>query len=258
MSPNEREKLRQIINKEYRLRPPTIGIIGASGVGKSFTINTMFKTDLPTSDTVACTKEFRRNDLAVNVTGGDLAGEEVRLRVIDAPGLGEDIQVDPKYLELYREQLPRCDVVLWVLTARNRAIALDQMYLEQLSEFSDKMVFGINQVDLVEPLNWNYMLNIPSHEQSKNIAHIEQDRKSSIESVLQRSVEMIPYSAKQKFDLQRLFTALTEACPQDRSWILSAIKNFNHLDFLPDDVRESVIEQLAHEEKYNDEDQTIT
>jgi len=244
-----RLQIQQAISTEIEQRPPTIGLIGVSGVGKSFTINTMFKTDLPTSDVVACTKEFRTNELAVNVTSGELAGQEVQLHVIDAPGLGEDVQLDPKYLAMYRQELPLCDVILWILTARNRAVALDQMYLQQLAEFSDKMVFGINQVDLVEPLNWNHKLNAPSEEQMANIEIIRRDRKEKIESVLGRSIEVFPYSAKQKFDLQQLFTGIIEACPEERAWIFSTIKNFSHLDFLPDDIREVVLEKIAAKQR---------
>jgi hypothetical protein len=54
-SQREEEELARLV-QELRQHPPTIGLVGVSGVGKSSTINRMFKTNLPISHTVACTK----------------------------------------------------------------------------------------------------------------------------------------------------------------------------------------------------------
>src|SRR5205823_8694591 len=75
-------------------RPPTVGVIGLSGVGKSSTLNALFSTGLATSSTVACTTEFRHIDLDLQARDGALASQPVRLRVVDAPGLGEDCARD--------------------------------------------------------------------------------------------------------------------------------------------------------------------
>jgi uncharacterized protein len=239
-----RTQILQVAAFQFALHPPTIGIIGASGVGKSLTLNTIFKTELPIGHAVTYTKEFLTGALNVSIPSGELAGQAVRLRVIGAPALGEDIALDPMYLAMYRKHLPECDVILWVLTARNRAIALDQSYLQSLLEVSDRMIFGINQIDLVEPLNWNHKLNAPSPEQLANIAIIQQDRKAKIEAIVNREMVVIPYSARQKFNLQPLFTGLIEACLPGRAWLFNVIKNFSYLDFLPESAREVVAEKM--------------
>ena len=224
----------------FAARPPTIGLIGVSGTGKSSTINSMFRTDLPTSHVVACTKEFRDSDLRIDVKSGHAAGRDATLRVVDAPGLGEDVALDPAYLRMYAEHLERCDVILWVVAARNRAMALDQMYLDRLRAFAPRMVFGINQVDLVAPLDWETSTNLPSVGQERNIATIVADRRARIESVLDRSVTVVPYSAEHKWQLQELFTSLIDAAPQERSWMFDALKAFRHDDFLPEGVRAEI------------------
>src|SRR5436189_101062 len=55
-------------------REPTICVIGVSGSAKSSTLNTMFHTALPISHTVACTKRFEANELALRMTQGQAQG----------------------------------------------------------------------------------------------------------------------------------------------------------------------------------------
>ncbi|GAA1017537.1 hypothetical protein Aple_031900 [Acrocarpospora pleiomorpha] len=258
------DPLREILamlEREIAERPPTIGVVGVSGVGKSSTINSLFRTSLATSGTVARTKEFEDVDLSVRfnaplaadssekssgpgespVAPQTNAPTRVLLRVVDAPGLGEDLALDDRYLEQYLENLPRCDVVLWVMSARNRAIALDQMYLQKLSRFYDKIVFGINQVDLVEPMDWHTGYNIPSREQEANIKAISQDRLEHLASAIGRKPALLYYSSRYGYRLEHLFKALLDACPENRRWIYAGLKNFSHLDFIPAETQQKLV-----------------
>ena len=51
---------------------------------------------------------------------------------------------------------------------------------------------------------------------------------------------MIPYSAKARYNLQGLFTAIVEACPEDRAWLFSSLKNFTYDDFLTAEARQVI------------------
>lgn len=236
LTKDEVAKLRAAISKEVIENPPTIGLVGVSGVGKSYTINTLFKTNLPTSDTVACTKEFESIDLALKFTSGEMKELPVQLRVIDAPGLGEDVYQDPNYLQMYSEHLPACDVILWILAARNRAMALDQSYLSKLESFHDRMVFAINQVDIVEPMDWNRVINLPSEKQLENIDTIVADRESKLSQIIGVKTKVEPYSAKHGYRLEELFTAIITTTKMKRRWILDNLKNFNFRDFIPKEL----------------------
>ena len=241
LTAEEIEKLRQEILKEVNVKPPTIGVIGVSGVGKSTTLNSLFKTNLATSDTVACTKEFRSEPLKLEFQQGYAKNEKVSLVVIDAPGLGEDIFKDPEYLEMYKENLVECDVILWIMTGRNRAIALDQIYLKQLADFHPKIVFGINQVELIEPLLWNERINLPMEQQLKNIEIIQADRKEKIEKIIKTDIKLCSYSAKKKYNLEELFGLIIDNCPLNRKWVFDGLKNFHYTDFLPEEIRKQFL-----------------
>ena len=127
------------------------------------------------------------------------------------------------------------------MAARNRAIALDQYYLQSLSKFHNKIVFGINQVDLIEPRDWNEKINLPSQEQLRNMESIENDRKKRLEKVLERKVSICSYSANRKFNLEELFGSLIDNIPESRKWIFDGLKNFSYTDFLPEDLRDQFI-----------------
>jgi predicted GTPase len=236
LTQKEKEELARLINAEVRQKPPAIGLVGVSGVGKSSTINAMFKTSLPVSHTVACTKEFWQLKVDLKVTHGPAEGQDVKLIVHDAPGLGEDLAKDEEYLAMYREKLPACDIILWVMSARNRAIALDQGYLAQLEDFHDRIVFGLNQVDLVEPMNWKPGMPIPSREQEAHIADIVADRSERLSRVLGRRPEVIPYSNTRGYNLEALFTEMLRSCAGRRSWIYDLLRNFSYEDSIPTEL----------------------
>lgn len=227
------QKVQNALLDELANKPPTIGVVGVSGVGKSSTINSMFKTHLKISHTIAGTKEFGTTDLSLQFTAGKVKGEAVNLRVIDAPGLGEDRNIDPAYMDMYKNNLPLCDVILWVMSARNRAVALDQMYLEEFHEFGSRIIFGVNQVDLVYPMNWPSTSPIPSSQMEEHINEIVKDRSVKIQSVLKSPVKIIAYSAEKGYNLEQLFELLINSIATERKWLFASLKNFSYRDFMP-------------------------
>jgi uncharacterized protein len=233
VTPREIQDIRDALLVDLGRHPPTIGVVGVSGTGKSSTINAMFKTDLRISHTRACTKQFEATDLKLTMKNGVAKDESISLVVVDAPGLGEDIKRDPGYIGQYHERLPECDVVLWILAARNRAMSLDQQYLLELSKYRERMVFAVNQIDIVHPMDWNTTINMPSPAMERHIEEIVDDRADKLEDILGLRPTVIPFSAKKGFNLEQLFGALITAIPESRRFIYDSLKDFSYEDFVP-------------------------
>ncbi|NWN23201.1 hypothetical protein GY661_25470, partial [Escherichia coli] len=66
--------LMQKIEEEYHRNPPSIAVIGLSGVGKSTTINAMFNTNLTVSATTRGTTKFESIRARLDIQRSDAKG----------------------------------------------------------------------------------------------------------------------------------------------------------------------------------------
>lgn len=140
---------------------PVIGIMGKTGAGKSSLCNALFSGELsPVSNVSACTREPLRFRLQLGKRS---------MTIVDLPGVGESGVRDNEYAALYRQQLPRLDLVLWLIKADDRALAVDEhFYREVIGEaYRHKVLFVISQSDKVEPTCGGEKL---STEQKQNIS----------------------------------------------------------------------------------------
>ena len=154
------ERILQQINQltDYE---PVIGIMGKTGAGKSSLCNALFVGEVsPVSDVAACTREPLQFRLQV--------GERF-MTIVDLPGVGESGARDTEYAALYREQLPRLDLVLWLIKADDRALAVDELFYHQVigEAYRHKVLFIISQSDKTEPTSGSGQL---STAQKQNIS----------------------------------------------------------------------------------------
>ncbi|TBL39419.1 GTPase family protein [Hafnia alvei] len=150
------QQIHQLTNYE-----PMIGIMGKTGAGKSSLCNALFAGEVsPVSDMAACTREPLQFHLQV----GDRF-----MTLVDLPGVGENGARDIEYAALYREQLPRLDLLLWLIKADDSALAVDEHFYRQVigETYRHKVLFVISQSDKVEPGNGGEKL---STEQKQNIS----------------------------------------------------------------------------------------
>ena len=157
LSRDEITRLIQEKVRELRTYVPKVGVFGVTGVGKSSLCNALFGKDIsPVNDVAACTREPQEIFI-----GSDGQG----IQLIDVPGVGETMERDAEYFELYKQLAPKLDLIIWVIKADDRAFAIaEKAYKEILAPnlHACPVVFVINQVDKLCPFNgWDHLHNQP-------------------------------------------------------------------------------------------------
>ena len=214
-------ELRERVQREP---DPRVALIGFTGVGKSSTINALFNAGQAISDVRACTQEAHEGHGDVS----EYTGSQGTVVVYDMPGLGEDLQADQRHLGTYATVLPRVDVAVWTFHAGDRAMTPMQHALLTLQDrigpdFASKLIFAVNKADAIAPgeTAWVHRMNVPSREQQHNIADFEAYIREKVRQVWPRwDGQIVTYSARQRYRLELLMTAMVDAVSCQRRWVL--------------------------------------
>ncbi|KUQ80475.1 GTPase [Klebsiella sp. CN_Kp098] len=214
-----RQHLLQELNRLVTYEP-VIGIMGKTGVGKSSLCNALFRSEVCAINAVeACTRQPQRVRLRFG---------SHYLTLVDLPGVGESVTRDGEYRELYRELMPRLDMVLWVLKADDRAYAVEeQFYQDVFAQYCGTLppvLWVLNQVDKTEPAElWNWSSAQPSALQAERIAQKQQAVARQLGIAEQ---DILPVSVRGRFHLSRLVEAMITRLPKQlRSPLVPHLQN---------------------------------
>lgn len=189
---------------------PTIGLMGKTGAGKSSLINALFQSTLsPVNNVSGCTRQAQRFSMKMN---------NHTLTFIDLPGVGESLERDKEYHQLYRSLLPELDLIIWVLKADDRAWSSDEQcyrfLTEQCGYQPKRFLFVLNQADKIEPYRqWDEVCQQPSSEQ---VANLELKQQAVI-TAFKPHHPVMTVSAAEGFQLTELAEQLIQSLPAKAS-----------------------------------------
>lgn len=177
-----------------------VTFIGKTGYGKSTTINSIIGKNIFKSDDVkSCTKTgqsviYKISDYSKHF-----------LSFLDLPGVGESIEEDKKYYDMYSNFLFKSNVVIHVLRADNRDYTIDlELHKTVLKKHRNNIVIGLNFSDKIEPINRNNDYE-PTIKQQENI-NIKINHLSRLFDVPKENI--IPYSAYSKWNINKLIEVI--------------------------------------------------
>lgn len=204
-----RNKISSRINHIIQYEP-MVGVFGKTGAGKSSLCNALFGRDIcPISDIAACTRETQQVRL-------NLAGKGMIL--LDVPGVGESGDRDAEYDALYREWLPKLDLVLWIVKADDRALAVDEDFFTRLvkpyMDVGKPFLVVLNQVDKIEPFReWDQKARQPGSRQAANI----KEKCRVVAGVFGLPLgQVLAVSAAEKYGLVELVDGIIHAMPAEK------------------------------------------
>ena len=206
------------------LYPLDVLLVGATGVGKSSTLNALFG------------KEVAQVGYGVNPETQELTSYRLHdyLRFHDSPGLGDGKEADFSHTKKLSELLLRpvsnhpnngfIDLVLVILDGGSRDFGTTYKLLEAVilkNIAPERVVIGINQADqAMKGRHWNAQTRTPNAQLQQFLQEKQQSVQTRIKEATGLNIALPSvYSASNAYNLGELMQALVNALPNSRRQI---------------------------------------
>lgn len=234
IDPVRREAIEERLNSIMSYTPK-VGVFGKTGAGKSSLCNAVFGQDVcEISDVAACTRAPHEAFLSMGSKG---------IKLLDVPGVGESVERDKEYSELYKNLLPELDIILWVLKGDDRAFSSDEIFYKKLVRpYIDKgrpFFIVLNQVDKIEPFReWDQVTKMPGGNQAQNI----EKKRRSVASIFELPLgSVIAVSANERYGLVDLVDNVIHSLPKEKKAIvLEEVNEENRSDNAKQEARDGL------------------
>lgn len=220
------EKLKKIgltISDRGLHRPLDVSLVGATGVGKSSTINALFGETLAKVGTGVEpeTQVISRYETSLGT-----------FRLHDTAGLGDGLEADKRHSMNLTDLLFRTytndevsyhliDLCLVILDGSSRDMGTTYKTLEQVvlrCIDPKRVIVAINQADMaMKGRNWNYLNNRPEPE----LLNFLNDKARSVRDRIKEATGLtistpVCYSAEKQWNLDKLMDHIIEHIPHER------------------------------------------
>ncbi len=177
--------------------------IGKSGYGKSTTLNLLVGSEIfETSDVSGCTRKMQSAEFRFNTKQN-----HCNFSIADLPGIGENLELDEKYINLYRSAISKAHIVVYFLRADQRDFSIDHWAFSSLfrNDFEkSKVIIALNAIDKIEPINRNH----PFAMTIAQVRNLEIKKRDIMRQLEISSLDIVTFSATQNYQLDHLIKIL--------------------------------------------------
>jgi predicted GTPase len=266
ISHQEKDENMNIILQDIDIPAKIIGI-GQCGVGKTELLRSIFKISDSSIEDYLKFKGEREEDYSKLLTGSVKAvtkqfftftvknPDGFSVQFTDGPGLGESTALDQNCISKWVEEIPKHDLLYWVLDASSRDIAHIQLNIKKILDetgFRNRFVVVLNKVDqILIPLDlelkgvvgWNIDFNCPS----KALEKLIQERTGDIIDKLVEHIDIsknqiVTCSARRRWNHGSVFDRFLEYLPSDKKIKVSTCREIkDYTELMTDEGKSSVV-----------------